>query len=383
MKQLFTLTLLLLLLSCNKEKLTILTLNTNLPEVVPFIEEFNRQNRNIKILLESTLDSEKQGDLVIFKGDKSGSPYKTLNIQHMLNKQINSNLFYVDLLESTMNSDGSIDLLPLTFDVSGLIYNKINFQHERSIKVENFIDDHNLKFSPYWDTRFIIWYYLANLPNFDSQNSYFDNQIFKNTILKTNNFLSERTDDWNEDIFNNKYLHLSPELLLNTSKIDYYYLTFCEYIKLNTTESNIMFSFLSTNDLILTNDFLTYIGITKQSKNKKKAEDVLTWMFNEKNQENFIKANSNRSATTNLLNGELSTLKNITINILPKYYPGLKKLIPQIDIFTVPKNLPPLWNSLKDEVFIPLLKESKSKLNMNWQKKYDDLYEEWSKKHNK
>lgn len=372
-----------LLISCSNEGLKVVTLSSTLPEIVPFVEDFNKNNNKIKIVLKIGL-TETNSDLFIFRGQADNSPYVPENITHLFNKNIKKDSFYTDILSSVIDNKGNIFLLPLTYDLPGIIYNKENIRHTMNIDIEEFISNKNMIFSPFWDNNFILLYYLTSLPNFSLQDSYLDSEELINTANNINSLLSKRDDKWNETLFNKKYLHLSPELLIKQSIIDYYFYYLSDYIALYPSSSDqISFSALSRNSLITAIDDITFVGINRNSKNKKASEEVLTWMFQDKNQSEFIKNNFNESGLYKLFNGELSTLITVTKKTLPTYYPRLNGLILNEEMITVPSNLPKLWDSLKLEAFMPIFRDIKTLPEESWTKKYLEYYNDWSKKHNK
>ncbi len=372
-----------LIISCSNDGLKVVTLNSTLPEIVPFVEEFNKNNDDIKIILKLNVN-ETDCDLFIFRGQPEYNSYDPLNVKHLFNDKIKRESFYTDILNSVIDNKGDIFLLPLTFDLPGLIYNRDNIIHTMNIDSEDFMSNKKMIFSPFWDNNFILWYYLTSVPNFILQDSYLDSEEFIKSANNINSLLYKRDDKWDETQFNKKYMHLSPEILIKQSIIDYYFYHLSDYIALNP-ESNrqLSFSSLSRNSLITIIDEMTYVGINKNSKNIKEAEEVLTWMFQDKNQTEFIRRNYTESGLYKMFNGELSTLKTVTRNTLPTYYPRLNELIPNSEMITTPSNLPKLWDSLKLEAFMPIFRDIKTFPEDTWTKKYFKYYKDWSKKHNK
>lgn len=70
-----------------------------------------------------------------------------------------------------------------------------------------------------------------------------------------------------------------------------------------------------------------------------------------------------RSQTDNMiaasfgLAGGFSSLKNVTENIFPVYYPLLLKHLPQTEDFSAPHILPHNWELLKKEIIFPYLRD--------------------------
>lgn len=384
MKLIIILSSLLFLLSCENESLKIVTLNTTLPEVIPFIDAFNSEHKSIKIMINTSESSTKTGDLIIFRGQNDSSLYNLKKIDYLFEKQIDRQTFYEDLLNSVMNSDGSCSVLPLTFNIDGLIYNKKNYSNSKDIDIKTFTNGTNLKFSPFWDENFILWYYLSNIPEFNEDKKYYDAAEFKNSAQGIKNMLENSEEIWDLKLFNEKYMHLSPQLLVASSLIDYYFFNLSDYLMLaKEYRDNISFSFLSSNGLIPVRDEMIFIGINNISKKSKEAAEIISWMFNVNNQKKFIEDNYKKHGMFPLFNGELSTLKDVTKKTITEYYPILKHLIPQTDIITTPMNLPPLWNSLKSGVFKPMFNEILTIPENLWDKKYAEYYGEWFKRHNK
>lgn len=383
MKQIFTLIILITLTSCSFNKQEVLTLSTDLPEILPLIEQFNKENSDINIIIQSEM-TKKDSDIIIFKGQPQDSPSKTKDLKYLLSQSLANEDFYGDILKYTKTQNDTMELLPLTFDIPGLMYNKNRFNHERVIRLEDFIDNKTIKFSPFWEEDFIIWYYLSKLPSFEKESNYMDYAVFYSTAKKINNMLIDNNDKWDEELFNNKYMHLSPELLIESDIIEYYFINFSDYIKINNKyRKDIAFSFLSTNDLIIASETLTYIGIISESNNKKAAEKVIVWILNKKNQNSYIANNIKDSGLSDLFLGQLSTLTSVSSELIPYHYPKLAPFIPDSNKITIPYNLPPLWQSLKKQVFVPAFLETKNLSEDQWLAKYNNLYKEWLKKHKK
>lgn len=384
MKQITIICVLLFLLSCGNESLKIVTLNTDLPEVVSYVEAFNKSSDSIKILIETDPNNKIKGDIIIFRGQKDDTTFKARDLSYLFEEKIDKNMFYTDIIRSVIKSDNSCNALPLSFNMTGLIYNKENFSHNNYIDINRIIQGDDLKFSPYWNPEFIFWYYLSNLPNFNIENNYFDKDEFTNSAISINKMLTNREGDWDLEQFNKKYMHLSPERLVDTSIIDYYFFTLSDYLNIDKKYyTNLAFSFLTNNELISIKDEMIYVAVNRESRMSKESDEILTWMFNIENQTDFIKRSYNELELYPLFNGELSTLKPVTTNVITMYYPELNRLIPSTDIITTPISLPPLWNSLKFEVFNPMFNEIKTTPTALWKKKYDEYYLEWDKKHNK
>lgn len=363
------------LFSCtNNPKLV--KINCTLPEFIPFIEEFNLENDNIKIILEDNIN--KPGDITIFKGQQDDTPYETMDISNL----IPENIFYEEILNSVKSENGEIRLLPLGFDIPGFIYNNSKTRSTNIIDIDDFTNERYI-FSPYWNRNFILWYYLSALPNLSYENRYLDSDEFLKTAETMNSLVLNR-DDWDIASFNRKYMHLSPEHLIKESIIDYYFYSLSDFISLSAhSVKSISFSPLSRNGMVFINDELTYIGINRRSSNKAVAKNVLEWMFTPENQEKYIKKSFNSSNMGNLFNNQLSTLPHITNDTLTALYPVLYLTLPEPGIITTYKNLPELWDSIKKEALLPIIKETETIPVAQIERKYSEYFTDWSKKHNK
>ncbi|OQY38770.1 MAG: hypothetical protein B6229_05135 [Spirochaetaceae bacterium 4572_7] len=323
MKQIILIITVFTILSCTPQKRVILTLKTDLPEILPLIEDFNKENKSIKIQVEVGLD-ESEGDIVIFRGQPTSSPYKTSNIESIFSNRLKKDSFYKDILKTTDRIDGTRVLLPLSFDLSGVMYNNKQFNNLRVIKIEDFISDQTIRFSPFWNNEFNLWYYLSNIPSFDKDKQYLDSQLFSEVSNRVKNMVSEENDRWDEAEFNKIYMHLSPEFLINSNMIEYYFVKFSYYVNMKIDyKKNIDFSFLSSNDLLIANDSLTYIGLTESSKYKKQGMTLLTWLFQPTNQNKYMTNNIQKSGLDNLFLNQLSSLIEVTEKDIPKHYPKL------------------------------------------------------------
>ncbi|QEN05453.1 hypothetical protein EW093_12255 [Thiospirochaeta perfilievii] len=381
MKKLILLLITTLFISCSENKIETVTLYTDLPHILPFIENFNKHNDDIKIILE--LNPKNNYDITIFSGQKDSSQIETADITDLLETgKIKKELFYSEVLNLAKNDKGEFRVLPLTFDLPGVIYNRHTKKHPTDINIDDFINNKKSIFSPYWNSDFILWFYLSLSPEFNIEDSYFDKKEFTYTAKTMLNLLNDDSLNYND--FNNKYLHLSPELLLKDKIIDYYYSTLSNFLNSDINNfKDLAFSFLSKNNLINTADRAVFIGINSNSKKIRSSKKVLTWMFNKDNQEQFIKENFNSSGLYKLFNKELSTLIYVSKSVLPQYYPELRLLMPNNNEISAYLYLPELWDSLKDELLNPMFNDIISLDEDKWEKKYIEYFNDWSKKQNK
>lgn len=380
MKQITVILFIIFILGCKSSNPQRLVLKSNLPQILPLIEEFNKNNKEIKIILETDMDST-GWDIIVFKGQTSDNN-TTLNLIPYL-ETIDSNIFYKDILYSSLK-DSALPYIPLSFDISGLIYSKERYQNQRVIKIEEFIIDRTIKFSPYWDSNFLMWYYLSHIPSFKKENNFFDDTVFHTTAQKTKTMLINSNDKWNEELFNKKYMHLSPWILLTSNTIEYYFMSFSEYIASDyPKKEKIGFSFLSSNDLVIANEDITYTGINSKSKKKNDSFLFFDWIFKSNNQNLYLTNNIMEYGRTSLFLGELSSLVEVSENLLKIYYPKQAIFIPKRETITTVQEIPPLWSSLKQQVFIPLFMESKDQEEDEWNQIHKNLFDQWLKKYKK
>lgn len=370
----------LLLFSCTKEYKNIINIKSELPVVLPLIEEFNKNNKDIKAVLLS--DSETLSwDITIGSRDYA-SENRTTNLTSLL-KSIGEDQIYKDLLHGGYIED-ELRLLPLNFDISGLIYSSKNKTNPRIISIEEFMNDKSTKFSPFWDTDFLIWYYISLIPNFSKNSNYYDPGVFYTAAQKASSIITNTNEEWDESEFNKKYLHLSPWSLVYSNTIEYYYMTFSNYIMSDyINKHNISFSFLSSNGLVITNEDINYIGVNRRSKRKKESETFIKWVLDSGNQNIFLENNVKEYGRTPLFLGKLSSLIQVNQEIIPLYYPKQAQFIPKSEIITTPKNLPPLWDTLKEQVFVPMFVFSRDNEAEYWNTKYNELFNGWLKKYKK
>lgn len=380
MRNILLLFLTMMLLGCNSSNTKKIIIKTDLPQVLPLIEEFNKNNQDLKAVIDFSENST-SWDLIIFKGQNPTNS-KVRDLSGYLNT-IDREIFYKDLLLSSKNND-EINYIPLSFDMSGLIYKKSKYQNKRIIAIEDFIEDKTLKFSPYWNTNFLIWFYLSNIPSFNKDKNYFDDTVFHNTAQKAKSMLKNSKETWDVNLFNKKYMHLSPWVLLSSDTIEYYFMDFSEYIAYDyEKKSEIGFSFLSSNKLVTANDDITYIGLKKESKKQEEAYEFFNWIFNSANQNLYLENNLKESGKFKLFLGELSSVVEVSQNLLPLHYPKQALFIPHKEDITSPKEIPPLWDTLKEEVFIPLFISTRNQEMEDWNELHNNLYIQWLKKYKK
>ncbi|MBN2619029.1 MAG: hypothetical protein JXR64_12020 [Spirochaetales bacterium] len=377
MKKIIIILLTLSILSCVDKNPKIIIIGTDLVEVIPYIDYFNKTNQNIKIVIKNTFSE--AADLYIYNGINTNPPFTPYDLKSFVYNEININSFYTDIVIEEQNN--TIPLLPLSFNVSGVIYNKNQFSNLNSIDIDQFLNQNSMKFSPSWSNNFISWLFLINRPILNSNANYLDSEILLKTMNDIIAINKKNETEWDITDFNKKYLYLSPVYLIEKKLIDYYFYQISDYIKLK--DKNIGFSFLTKNNLIYSNEKMTYIGISNDSKRIDESKYIIKWMLNRQNQIDFLKDASIIPEMNNLFLGGLSVIPEVNNIALGEYYPQLVNLIPNSNSFTSFKKLPNLWESLKKEVYEPLFKQMYNYNQDQLIPLYLDLYNDWYKKNNK
>ncbi len=378
MKKAAALFLLFLLLSCKNSSTSIIYIYSELPETSTIINVFNKNNERIKVTLTTEIN---ESDLVIYRGQYKDPPIETLDLKKMFNTKIDRTLFYTDLIDSIYTNEG-IKFIPLSFNIPGIVYSRSQKNISNIIKIEDFVNEDSV-FSPFWNEEFILWYFLSNFPELKLDERLINEEDFTK-IKSMINRVYESKKQWNEEEFNKKYLHLSPIYLLKNNFIDYYYLTLREYNNLNKEEKKILnFSALENNGLIIANDYITYVGIRKNSKQVPLAENFITWIFNKENQEKIIADAKSDVNSPLMFLGELSTLKEVSQYTIPDFFKYSYQLIPNPEMITSSGNYPELWESLRKNVLLPLFKNLKNQNYQQWRNSQEEYYIDWAKKHNK
>ena len=375
-----------MLSACKNAEDSIAVIWTDRIEFISYCEAFNSAQSRYKITisykenpLDALMDMSKPPDIVIgpwLRGDATRVKFSKLG-GLLSQKKINPDIFY-PLLFELGNSNGSQYLLPVSFNLPTIIFSasqknivKTNFtlslEEMRELAAaynkKNGSEYTKMGFSPRWDTDFLYVTAQGLDVSFEETQNLFswNDKMLQELITDTRRWSQEvNTSAAAEDEFKFKYLYDPPYTLITNGRCLFWYLPSDVLFSLNNERlKSLDYRWMNYNGKTPIQDEIIYAGICKKAKNTAAAQAFLLWFFNEESQKNLLA----RSQTDNMiapsfgLAGGFSSLKNVTENIFPVYYPLLLKHLPQTDDFSAPHILPHNWLQLKREIIFPYLRD--------------------------
>ena len=375
-----------LLSACKNAEDSIAVIWTDRIEFISYCEAFNSAQSRYKITIsykenpaDALMDASEQPDIVIgpwLRGDATRVKFSKLG-GLLSQKKINPDIFY-PLLFELGNSNGSQYLLPVSFNLPTIIFSasqknivKTNFtlslEEMRALAAaynkKNGSEYTKMGFSPRWDTDFLYVTAQGLDVSFEETQNLFswNDKMLQELITDTRRWSQEvNTSAAAEDEFKFKYLYDPPYTLITNGRCLFWYLPSDVLFSLNNERlKSLDYRWMNYNGKTPIQDEIIYAGICKKAKNTAAAQAFLLWFFNEESQKNLLA----RSQTDNIiapsfgLAGGFSSLKNVTENIFPVYYPLLLKHLPQTDDFSAPHILPHNWLQLKREIIFPYLRD--------------------------
>ena len=375
-----------LLSACKNAEDSIAVIWTDRIEFISYCEAFNSAQSRYKITIsykenpaDALMDASEQPDIVIgpwLRGDATRVKFSKLG-GLLSQKKINPDIFY-PLLFELGNSNGSQYLLPVSFNLPTIIFSasqknivKTNFtlslEEMRELAAaynkKNGSEYTKMGFSPRWDTDFLYVTAQGLDVSFEETQNLFswNDKMLQELITDTRRWSQEvNTSAAAEDEFKFKYLYDPPYTLITNGRCLFWYLPSDVLFSLNNERlKSLDYRWMNYNGKTPIQDEIIYAGICKKAKNTAAAQAFLLWFFNEESQKELLA----RSQTDNMiapsfgLAGGFSSLKNVTENIFPVYYPLLLKHLPQTDDFSAPHILPHNWLQLKREIIFPYLRD--------------------------
>ena len=375
-----------LLSACKNAEDSIAVIWTDRIEFISYCEAFNSAQSRYKITIsykenpaDALMDASEQPDIVIgpwLRGDATRVKFSKLG-GLLSQKKINPDIFY-PLLFELGNSNGSQYLLPVSFNLPTIIFSasqknivKTNFtlslEEMRELAAaynkKNGSEYTKMGFSPRWDTDFLYVTAQGLDVSFEETQNLFswNDKMLQELITDTRRWSQEvNTSAAAEDEFKFKYLYDPPYTLITNGRCLFWYLPSDVLFSLNNERlKSLDYRWMNYNGKTPIQDEIIYAGICKKAKNTAAAQAFLLWFFNEESQKNLLA----RSQTDNMiapsfgLAGGFSSLKNVTENIFPVYYPLLLNHLPQTDDFSAPHILPHNWLQLKREIIFPYLRD--------------------------
>lgn len=384
--------------SCGNKGKTIIVW-TDKAEMASYIELFNVESQDVKVIIVykdalatslTPAKDERRPDVIIGSLLQNSSIRKNFTALDSIIGKKNKNGevsrskldrdgFYNSLLDYGKFDDRQY-LLPVSFNLPIMIFSNENqalIPNDYTLELDEIREiaaAFNAKnasgiyskmgFAPSWNANFIYTAVKMNGADFREtlntivwNDSALDMEIeyMKDWTKKTNSSTTAEQD------FSFKYLYTPSYKQISSGRCLFSYSTTDEFFSLSPEQiKDTDFRWLTKEGMIFAEDSITTAGIYKKSKKKAESKEFLRWFLNSENQKRLL----DRSQTMNLgtktfgiCNG-FSSLKTVNERHFPTYYKNLIGNLPGESSIQSPFALPPRWNSLKNRVIIPYIKEA-------------------------
>lgn len=382
-----------MLTACKNAEQSIAVVWTSKPELSRYCELFNASQNKYKImthyvanpshdLLNEAHVKAERPDVVIdcwLKGTAVRNNFMSLNslLSDSDEKKINPNIFYTELLELGKNGSDQV-FLPVSFNLPVIIFRKAEIKpaDEFNISLEeiqSFSQRYNvyenkkymkMGFAPIWNPEFLYLVAKGNNACFEEHGDFFswsENSV-KLAVTAIRKFTLETNTDSNaESDFQFKYLYNNAYSAIMSGRCLFQYLRSDELLMLDRDKmSHIDFRWMNFEKKTPLDDEMIYAGILKSARNKTAAKAFLRFLFSAETQTEILaeKAETKLSSLGFGIVGGFSSLRSITENIFPKYYPLLLSHLPQSKGFMSPHILPSNWLEIKQNILIPYLQNA-------------------------
>ncbi|MBN1798282.1 MAG: hypothetical protein JW822_06880 [Spirochaetales bacterium] len=357
---------------------------TDKEELLPYIEEFNKQHSNYKIEASFLDPLTDEFETLANKPDLILCSLPEILIHHnnfdsldgvLSDAGITNNDVYQNLLKPGVYNGKQV-FLPFSFDIPVIVFTRydkdefpefslsLNDLKTQSDKFTQFQGKRlkALGFSPLWNQEFL--FYTAVLYGADFRVTADNILIWDETALNSgleylrawiNNsmggFLVERE-------FSKKYVYEPLYKLVQDNKFGYYrigyfFSTISEYYAIPYEKrKNLEFRWLQLDNKIPASENILVFAIPSGAKNPDGARMFLKWIFKPETQKHQITMNTlYNNVCFGIANG-FSILKDLNRHYFPDYYPFLVGFIPFEDSLVFPNQLPVGWEKLKNEIIM-------------------------------
>jgi ABC-type glycerol-3-phosphate transport system substrate-binding protein len=185
-----------------------------------------------------------------------------------------------------------------------------------------------------------------------------------------------------EDDFAFKYLYEPPDKLVKAGRILYTHMDSSAFFTLpEERQANLDFRWLAAGGTIPLDESSVYYGIHGKTKASKAAEAFTVWFFNAGTQRQLMQAaKSKRLHETSFgVAGGFSSVKYVTEQIFPQFYPALLGHMPPESYLSPPNILPRNWMALKERIILPYLRDRVRSPNRDDVRPLERRVSEWGR----
>lgn len=407
-----------ILSSCSKEltQKNRIIIWTNCSEFAQYIELFNNTHPNDDAILVykdnpalslPPAKDELPPDIIVgswLRTDTTTRNFK--KIDYLFDRRnLTSSVFYPSLLESGKVKNHQY-LLPVSFNLPAIIFSEQNkdlieedyiVNLDKIRKVASSFNEKNKKdaytkigFTPLSNNDFLYFAAKAGNTAFREEKGQivWNNDSLNKTIDSLRDWVTvENTSASIEQDFSFKYLFMPDYRQVTSGRTLFAYTTSDDLFKtMKRHDLNLDYRWISNNDpenpLVPMEDSYVMMGIYKQVANQIGASEFITWFFQVENQKNIIERKIDFNLNTELFGiaGGFSSLREVTEHVLPVYYTQMLSNLPPTSRFQMPEKLPSRWNSYKEMVVEPFIKESIIAVTEDEKPSIAELESEWRNK---
>ncbi|MHB9292057.1 hypothetical protein Holit_01145 [Hollandina sp. SP2] len=373
------------ILSCGFFEPATAVLWTDRPEFALYAEYFNSSQEHYKIETryyefpaQRLTETTESPDIVVGNWLKSVSTrnlFKPLNSFFSRN-QVSRTAFYPRLL-ALGNIENKQYLLPVAFNIPAIVFARANgsvlaspftvtFEELKALGTGYNIGQNGIYsrmgFSPAWNDEFLfVATTLFNASFEEADPLIWDPEALEQAIAYLRNWTRESNSSIQaEDQFVFKYCSDPPAKLAASGRILFTYMNSMDFFTLTQeSRNNLDFRWLAEHDTIPLFEETVYYGIYKKGKAKKAAAAFTQWFFQAETQRLLLEISRNQGIHETLfgISSGFSALRTVTEQIFPQFYPSLLGHTPPDDFIAPPNILPQHWNSLKEQVILPYLRD--------------------------
>jgi len=368
-------------LSCNGNKTALIW--TDHPEFAFYGEYFNASQDQYKVEIRyinspatELINTNTIPDIVIgswLKNAYTITHFRSLDNYFGENK-IPTGIFYQQLL-----AKGRIDrrqyLLPVSFNAPAIIFSKnkneglsnpftIGFEELKKISMDYNTANNGaftqMGFSPLWDSSFL--FIIATLFNASFREAAplaWDTEALDRSMRYVYDWAYEvNTNIQAVEDFTFKYFFEPPAKLAQSGRILFSYMESSDYFILKEDiRGSLNFRWLAEGNRIPLIEGSVFLGLPKKGKSPMAAAAFVRWFFRIETQNRLLEnARTSRvNETVFGICGGFSSLRPVTEQIFPRFYPDLLGHMPPAEFLLPADVFPGNWTVLKERIILPYL----------------------------
>ena len=379
----------LLFSSCKEEKPGRIVIWTNCSEFAQYIEFFNSTHKDSNAVLvykenpAASLPAAKdelKPDIIVgswLRTDNTIKYFKDLN--YLFDRKVlTTSVFYPQLLQAG-KQERSQYLLPVSFNLPAIIFSSenkdlitdnytLNLEQIRTISSSFNKKKKNgtytrMGFTPLGNSDFLYLttkLYGVNFRDEKGQIVWNDAKLNYTIEQLTDWVTTENTSAQAEQDFTFKYLFMPDYRQVTSGRTLFAYTTSDSLFKtLKNQDIDIDYRWISDGQFIPVEDSFNMLGIYKDSPNQPGATEFIQWFFDSETQQKILQRKTRLTLNTEMfgISGGFSSIRDITEHILPAYYTQLFTNLPPETLLKVSQNLPARWESYRNTVVEPYIKQ--------------------------